>query len=65
MWCWVCFPPCFGAVVVYNCVALAMIGPRITRGVFSLDKVVIDGFAACMQWLFFGLCGVGLKARYG
>ena len=53
-----------GAVVVYPCVVLATIGPRITQGLFSPIKVVIVGFAACMQWLVFGLCGVGLKAGY-
>ena len=64
MWCWLCFPPRFGADVGYNCVVLAMIGPRITQGLFSPIKVVIAGFVACMQWLVFGLCGVGLKAGY-
>ena len=31
---------------------------------FSPVKAVIAGLAACMQWLVFGLCGVGLKAGY-
>ena len=64
MWCWLCFPPHFGAVVGYNCVVLAMIGPRITQGLFSPVKAVIAGFFACMQRLVFRLCGVGLKAGY-
>ena len=64
MWCWLYFPPHFGAVVGYNCVALATIGTRITQGLFSPVKAVIVGFATCMQWLVFRLCGVGLKARY-
>ena len=32
--------------------------------IVSPIKVVIAGFVACMQWLVFGLCGVGLKAGY-
>ena len=58
IWCWLCFTPCFGATVGYNCVVLAMIGPRITQGLFSLVKAVIVGFAACMQWLVYKLSGV-------
>ena len=64
MWCWMCCPSCLGASVGYNYVVLATMGPRITQGLFSSVKAVIAGFAACMQWLVFGLCGVGLKAGY-
>ena len=60
-WCWLCFPPCFRAAVGFTCVVLAMIGPRINQGLVSLAKAVIVGFAACMQWLVFGLCGVGME----
>ena len=64
MWSWMCFPSCLGAAVGYHCVVLAMIGPRTTQGLLSPVKVVIVGFAACMQWLAFRLCGVGLKVGY-
>ena len=64
MWCWLCFPSCLGVAVGYNYVVLVTMGPRITQRLFFPVKAVIVGFVACMQWLVFGLCGVGLKAGY-